>query len=54
MKPHSSLALSVALFAAASSFGADLRDGLVAYWPMDVGVGSFPVVTPDVVGGETT
>jgi hypothetical protein len=52
MKPHSSLALSVALFAAASSFGADLRDGLVAYWPMDVGVGSFPVVTPDVVGGN--
>ncbi len=34
------------------ALGADVREGLVAYWPLNSTSGGFPVTTPDVVGGN--
>lgn len=42
------------LFAASSTLAADVRQGLVAYWPLDTAAGGgIPMTTPDVVGGNT-
>lgn len=31
---------------------ADVREGLVAYWPLDTASGAYPMTTTDVVGGN--
>lgn len=52
MKRNTLLISSVALLLAASPVRADVREGLVAYWPMNTATGDFPTTTPDVVGGN--
>jgi len=41
----------MALFSALS-VQADVRDGLVAYWPLNTAIGAYPMTTPDVVAGN--
>jgi hypothetical protein len=36
----------------ALSVRADVREGLVAYWPLDTASGAYPMNTPDVVAGN--
>ena len=43
---------SAAILLAASPLLADVRDGLVAYWPLDTATGGTPMSTPDVVAGN--
>ncbi len=43
---------SLALLLGPLSLVADVRDGLVAYWPMDSATGDYPMTTPDVVAGN--
>ena len=43
---------SAAALLAACPLLADVRDGLVAYWPLDNASGAFPMTTPDVVAGN--
>jgi hypothetical protein len=31
---------------------ADVREGLVAYWPLNTAIGDYPMTTPDVVAGN--
>ena len=52
MKKTFALLLSVGCLMAAFSLRADVREGLVSYWPMDTATGANPMVTPDVVGGN--
>jgi hypothetical protein len=46
------LLTTAALLLAASSVQADVRDGLVAYWPMNTAPGSGSMTTPDMVAGN--
>ncbi|MDB6125846.1 MAG: Immunoglobulin I-set domain protein [Pedosphaera sp.] len=43
---------SVLLLTTGSLFAADIRTGLVAYWPMNTTVGTTPDTTPDLVSGN--
>lgn len=43
---------SAAVLLTAMSLQADLREGLVAYWPLNTATGAYPMTTPDVVGGN--
>lgn len=52
MKTKTLLVSTVALLLAAVSFAADVRNGLVAYWPMNAAPGSGSMATPDVVAGN--
>ncbi len=40
------------LLCAASTLLADVREGLVAYWPLNTATGDAPTTTPDVVAGN--
>lgn len=55
MKTNRNLLLPSAavLLAALSLHAADVREGLVAYWPLNTGVGAYPMTTADLVGGNT-
>jgi hypothetical protein len=52
MKRNTLLISTAALLLAAIPVRADVREGLVAYWPMNTATGDFPTTTPDVVGGN--
>ena len=52
MKTKTLLVSVAALLLAAVSFAADVRNGLVAYWPMNTAPGSGSMTTPDVVAGN--
>ncbi|MCU0788218.1 MAG: hypothetical protein MUC91_08520 [Verrucomicrobia bacterium] len=43
---------TAALLLAALPLQADVREGLVAYWPLDTATGDYPTTTPDVVAGN--
>jgi hypothetical protein len=43
---------SAAALLTAFSVQADVREGLVAYWPLNTASGSYPMTTPDVVAGN--
>jgi len=40
------------LLCAASTLLADVREGLVAYWPLDIATNGASMITPDVVAGN--
>jgi len=52
MKTKILLASGVTLLLAALPLQADVREGLVSYWPLNTASGSFPMTTPDVVSGN--
>ncbi len=53
MKRITLLSLGAALLVAPATQGADLREGLVSYWPLDTHqVLVWPYTTPDVVAGN--
>lgn len=52
MKNRHLITLALAGFCASTALSADVRDGLVAYWPLNSGTGSYPMLTPDVVAGN--
>jgi hypothetical protein len=52
MKTKTLLVASAAFLLAASTLLADVRNGLVAYWPMNTAPGSGSMTTPDVVAGN--
>lgn len=52
MKTRNLLLSTAAVLLTASSLLADVREGLVAYWPLNTATGAYPMVTPDVVGGN--
>jgi hypothetical protein len=52
MRTRTLILTSTALLAAALPLLADVREGLVAYWPLDTVQGAFPMSTPDVVAGN--
>lgn len=52
MKRNALLVTTAASLLAASTLLADVREGLVAYWPMNTLTGSNPMTTPDVVAGN--
>ena len=52
MKRKTLFVASAAFLLAASTLLADVREGLVAYWPLNTATGSNPMTTPDVVAGN--
>lgn len=52
MKTKTIIASSAAVLLVAQPLLADVREGLVAYWPMNTASGDYPMVTPDVAGGN--
>jgi hypothetical protein len=52
MKTRTLIVSSTAMFLAASSLLADVREGLVAYWPLDIATNGTAMITPDVVAGN--
>lgn len=52
MKTKTLFLSSAAALLATLSVQADVREGLVAYWPLNTATGSYPMATPDVVGGN--
>lgn len=52
MKRPTRFVLGLAILLAVNSLHADIREGLVAYWPLNTGTGAYPMTTPDVVGGN--
>lgn len=52
MKRNTLLVSTAAMLLAAVSVAADVRNGLVAYWPMNTAPGSGSMTTPDVVAGN--
>jgi hypothetical protein len=52
MKTESRLALALASILASTMLHADVREGLVAYWPLNTATGDYPMTTADVVGGN--
>jgi hypothetical protein len=52
MKTKTLLVSSAAALLAALPVLADVREGLVAYWPLDTASGGFPMTTPEVVAGN--
>jgi len=52
MKKQILLVSTAAFLLAASTLLADVREGLVAYWPLDTATGGTPMTTPDVVAGN--
>jgi hypothetical protein len=52
MRTPSRIALALASLLATTALHADVREGLVAYWPLNTATGAYPMITPDVVGGN--
>ena len=52
MKRVLKVLLTVSFAVLTTSIHADVREGLVAYWPMDTASGAYPMTTPDVVAGN--
>lgn len=52
MKKRTLFVASAVALLAALAVHADVREGLVSYWPMNTGSGAFPMTTPDVVAGN--
>lgn len=52
MKTRTLFLSSAAMLLAALTTQADVREGLVAYWPLNTASGAYPMTTPDVVGGN--
>jgi hypothetical protein len=52
MKATTPFLSSAAAILAAFPLLADVREGLVAYWPLDTASGANPMTTPDVVAGN--
>lgn len=52
MKTRTLFVVGAAALLAAQPVRADLREGLVAYWPLNSASGAYPLTTPDVVGGN--
>lgn len=52
MKTKTLLVSTAAALLVAFPLLADVREGLVAYWPLNTATGAYPMTTPDVVAGN--
>ncbi|MCC6822823.1 MAG: hypothetical protein IT579_18995 [Verrucomicrobia subdivision 3 bacterium] len=52
MKRKLQIALGTILACGALTLYADVREGMVAYWPLNTASGAYPMTTPDVVAGN--